>query len=243
MLAIIKQLISEFLIPLIIALVWSIYNLYDLPKDKVSIKSAINIFGPTFFFASWLVAQVFRVRKQQKVEGGLKSIDENIKKTLIELDKKTQDLASYITGGDSACYISGAPQANNIINDPFVVHIGNHPIYEVHARIVDLQLLEKIKDNITLENLRATEEHIEVGNLIPGHGKSIRNPINLGDGETRSFNIFYTARNGSFTQLLRFRKSNGKWLYAMRVMREDKILHEHINEGFPRGDTEEIDWK
>ena len=28
----------------------------------------INLFGPTFFFAAWMVGQWFRVRKQQRVE-------------------------------------------------------------------------------------------------------------------------------------------------------------------------------
>jgi hypothetical protein len=73
------QLLKEFWLPLILGLLWTIYNIADTPIAEWSAKNFLNIFGPTFFFMSWLVAQWYRVRKQQKVEAGLGEIQDNVR--------------------------------------------------------------------------------------------------------------------------------------------------------------------
>ncbi len=73
------QLLKEFWLPLILGMLWTIYNVADTPVDKWSVKNFLNIFGPTFFFMSWLVAQWYRVRKQQRVEAGLGDIQDNVR--------------------------------------------------------------------------------------------------------------------------------------------------------------------
>ena len=76
---IIRQLLKEFWLPLILGAAWTFFNLIDNPIDKWTAKGTINIFGPTFFFMSWLVAQWYRVKKQQKVEDGLGKIQSDIR--------------------------------------------------------------------------------------------------------------------------------------------------------------------
>ena len=72
------QLLKEFWLPLILGVAWTFYNVSDKPPESWTAKELINIFGPTFFFASWLVAQWYRVRKQQRVESGLTDIRSDI---------------------------------------------------------------------------------------------------------------------------------------------------------------------
>lgn len=73
------QLLREFLLPLTFAIVWTIFNFVGQPDEKQDIRYYLNVFGPTFFFVSWLVAQWFRVKKQQRVEDGITEIRRDVK--------------------------------------------------------------------------------------------------------------------------------------------------------------------
>jgi hypothetical protein len=237
-----KQLLREFWLPFAAAFLWTGYNVTELPPEQWSIRNFVNAFGPAFFFASWLIAQWYRVRKQQKVEGGLASIEASVKQTLAELEVKTTDLVAHITGGDSACYLSMKPDAQGLLTSVAVVHVGKHPLYEINVRMVDLEAFEAIKNDFTLENIQKTERCWPFGNLIPGHASMLNETIPLGDATSRNFNIFFTARNGSFTQLLRFRKFNDVWTTATKVCREDLTLYERVDEEFPRNANGIVEW-
>lgn len=72
------QLLKEFWLPLLLGISWTVFNIIDNPRSSWSIREFLNIFGPTFFFMSWLVAQWYRVRKQQRVEEGLTKIQSGV---------------------------------------------------------------------------------------------------------------------------------------------------------------------
>lgn len=237
-----KQLLKEFLLPLAVALAWTLYNIYELPQGHWSIRNFVNVFGPSFFFASWLAAQWHRVKKQQKIEAGLTGIEASVNRTLQALEEKTVDLVSHITGGESVCYLIGPQPVADIWKQLVLVHVGKHLLYEVSARIVDLDEFEKIKDNLTINNIQQTEFHRQYGNLIAGHVQMIQENIVLGSENSRRFNIFFTGRNGGFTQLLRCRRVAGTWLFAIKVVRNDNIFFESIPEGYPRESDGSVDW-
>jgi hypothetical protein len=237
-----RQLLREFWLPFVAAFIWTAYNVTELPPSQWSIRNFVNAFGPAFFFASWLIAQWYRVRKQQKVEGGLASIEASVKQTLAELEVKTTDLIAHTTGGDSACYLSFMPTSQGRLTNVAIVHIGAHPLYEVNARMVDVDAFEAIKDNFTLENIQKTERRWPFGNLTPGHASVLSVNISLGNVVSKKFNIFFTARNGSFTQLLRFQKLDGVWTMATKVCREDLTLYERVDDAFPRNESGTVDW-
>mgnify|MGYP001792370842 CR=1 FL=1 len=71
---IIAQLLKEFWGPFIVALLWTIFNIYSEADEHRSIRLAVNIFGAAFFLASWSISQWYRVRKQQSVDQGLTDI-------------------------------------------------------------------------------------------------------------------------------------------------------------------------
>lgn len=71
---ILRQLLKEFWLPLLLGAAWTIFNFYDRPLSQWNVRTVLNVFGPTFFFMSWLVAQWYRVRKQQRVEEGIETL-------------------------------------------------------------------------------------------------------------------------------------------------------------------------
>lgn len=235
------QLLKEFWAPILIGIGWTAYNLAEQPISQWSFRSFVNIFGPTFFFVSWLVSQWYRVRKQQKVEDGLVGIESHVKKMLFELEEKTNDLVGHITGGDSVCYLIGSPVSPDQLGNLALVHHGKHPLYNVNARLVDLEVFDQFKDNLTFENIQKAEIQRQFGDLIPGHASMVGGAVSLGTGDTRRFNIFFTARNGSFVQLLRFRKINGSWVSAVKV-EKGETRFEKIGDGYPRNAVGEVDW-
>lgn len=79
------------------------------------------------------------------------------------------------------------------------------------------------------------------GGLVPGFCKS-GSIWSFGTGNQARFNIFWVARNGGFTQLLRFKKIDGQWHSATKVERENILLLENVSEGYSRNIQGEIDW-
>lgn len=76
---ILLQLLREFWLPLLLAIAWTTFNFVDRPFTQWTVREVLNIFGPTFFFVSWLVAQWFRVKKQQRVEDGISEIRRDVR--------------------------------------------------------------------------------------------------------------------------------------------------------------------
>jgi hypothetical protein len=239
---ILKQLLKEFLLPFAVALGWTFFNIYELPKGGLSLQSFVNVFGPSFFFASWLAAQWHRVTKQQKVEAGLTGIEASVNRTLQALEEKTADLIGHISGGESVCYLIGPQPVADVWTQLVLVHVGKHPLYEISARIVDLDEFEKIKHNLTTNNIQQAEFHRQYGNLIVGHVRMLQENIVLGSGNSRRFNIFFIGKNGGFTQLLRCRRVSEQWLFATKVVRSDRTFFEHIPEGYPLKPDGMVDW-
>lgn len=227
---VIKQIYKEFRIPLFCATIWTAYSAYT----SRSITTAIASLSASFFFCSWIMGQFLRIAKQQRVENDLNTVKQNLVSLINELEVKTKDLVSYITGGDSTCHFIG--HANDqVVFLNAIVHAGDHPIYDVNARIVDLRIFEHImsKENVTANDIFAHDVNTKIGNLIPGtaSGTNIQFPVH---GDAANFNIFFSARNGLFTQTLRFKKINNEWKSKSVVTRQGDStpLYQHIDEGF-----------
>lgn len=154
-----------------------------------------------------------------------------------------------ITGGESFCYLMIADNGTL----PTFIHSGNYPLTDVSVRIVDMQKWNQIiaaNPHPSLQEFRSADTNVELGNL-PVHTALQRGAIQLVGKSQSSFNIFYSARNGFWTQELRLQLVEGKWLTATRVTRTEigtnkKIpekLFERIDKGFPRNSKGEVDWQ
>jgi len=76
---VLRQLLREFWLPLLLGVLWTAYNMIDRPREEWTMRQVLNVLGPTFFFMSWLVAQWYRVRKQQRVEDELSEIQSGVR--------------------------------------------------------------------------------------------------------------------------------------------------------------------
>lgn len=119
-------------------------------------------------------------------------------------------------------------------------HEGKHPLYDIIARIVDLQKASQLKGQFSLDTMKYTDATVQIGNLIPRAG-SVLQTFQLGDVMQRDFNIFFSARNGMFEELLRLRKIDGHWRRALRVRRNEKTVFEKIDKEFPRNNKGEVE--
>ncbi|BBJ23885.1 hypothetical protein [Candidatus Nitrotoga sp. AM1P] len=112
------------------------------------------------------------------------------------------------------------------------MHQGRYPLYGVTARIVDLA---EFQTALKSGNPYAADTIVPVGEIAQNQA-ILLHKIDLGVGTARDFNVFFTARNGDFTQLVRFRRVNGKWCQATSVtatISGDATLFLRVNDGYP----------
>jgi hypothetical protein len=159
-----------------------------------------------------------------------------------EIVELQRNMIQSVIGGDSFCYITVVSINNQAdVGILTVIHQGDHPIYDINARIVDLEQIEKNGDNVNLQIMQQAESSISIGNMIPNTASAFGS-FPLGSTKSKSLNIFFSARNGLFTQLLRFRKIEGKWQTALKVIRNEKTIFEEITDDYPRSNNGEIEW-
>src|SRR5216683_6996680 len=152
-----------------------------------------------------------------------------------------------ITGGDSFCYLSvGSDGAM-----PTFVHSGRYPLADVNARIVDLEKFQLIVGNNahpSMQEFMAADTNVSLGD-IPVHTALPRMGLLQLTGKAESnFNIFFNARNGFWTQELRLRLIDGKWVSATRVTRTElgskrktpEKLFGKIDKGYPLNSKGEV---
>jgi hypothetical protein len=239
---IVKQFFKEFWLPLILGVIWALYSTLGSHGEGWSTVRFINTLFGTLFLISWFTGQYFRIRKQTQVENNFQSIEKRINLLLQNLEEKTENLVGHLTGGESFCYLMlsmGKSNSGKVV----IIHQGKHALYDITARIVDIDLFGKTENDITFEAILKNEIHRRYNNLFPGHCNfNVHDEFNLGDNDQRRFNIFWTARNGDFTQMLRFIKIEDQWYYATKILRDDKILFQKIEEKFPKNTKGEIDW-
>lgn len=242
--SIFKQIVKEFWIPLLLSIAWVLYNIYGNGSSEIwNIQKVVNIFGPTFFLLSWVTGQFFRVKKQTKVEDSFVKMETRFKELLNEVEKSTYQMICHITGGDSFPYFQ-IGMLDNKKNTGVLMSIqeGEHPLYDVNARIVDLQKFEQVKNNLSLANMSYSDIYISIGNMIPSHARMIQ-PWKIHNEPTQSYNVFLTARNGNFTQLIRLNKINGAWISATKVIKtDDEVLYENVDNNFPRDVDGNVCW-
>ncbi len=197
------------------------------------------IFNPqTLIFIGVILSAIgaFWASRQQA------QFEHDLRKKSEEITELNREIVRQVIGGKSFCYLT-IGSINNEINTGLwvVVHQGAHPIYDVNARIVDLQRFAAVKDDLNLTKIQQTETHLPIGNMIKATASMVR-PIQLGSKLERDFNIFFSARNGLYTQLLRLRKIDGEWVSAIKIEKNGKNIFEKVHEKFPRNTEGKVSW-
>lgn len=238
------QLIKEFWLPLVLSILWVLYNIFSSEGSaEWDIKKVVNIFGPTFFLLSWLTGQFFRVKKQTTVEDQFSTIISRVNNLFTNLEEKTNEMVNHISGGNSFPWLQIAMiDSENDSGHLIANHEGNYPLYDVTAQIADLNKFSAMQGNHSLATLSITHTNVEIGSLIPGHSALIRSWA-IDHTPEQNYNVFMTARNGRFTQKIRMKKINGKWLSAISVSNGNgDTLYEQIDSAYPRNNLGYVEW-
>jgi len=185
--------------------------------------------------------------QRAKFESELRLKSDEIARKSDEIAKLTTSLGAFLTGGNSYCYLIVANL--NIDNTPGEGILGlylegNYPLYDVTMTIVDLTASRERRERNehNWRNLNEDRKTLNLGNI---HGLVTEiSTLSLGNKERRDFNVLFHARNGSWTQKLRFRFVNGKWNYATRVFVPPAVepVFEQIQPGYPREEDGSIKW-
>lgn len=230
------QLLREFVFPFVCALAWTIYSTLQLRLSDRTWPQAITIFGGAFFFVSWSTSQIFRVKKQHKVE-------EDFQHLLAELRIAARDIVGNTTGGKSVCYLLSGIKEENQPPMSFLHCNGPYALHDVNVEICDLDEFNRgvaAGQSNTQQRPRFKFEIILPGVAYPVPYQFAVDPHNKNE---RSFNIFYFARNGHFSQLVRMKKINGQWLTATKVLNgSTEPAFEWIQEGFLTQSDQKVEW-
>jgi len=198
-----------------------------------------SLFGPSglILLGAILSAIGALLASQQQTK-----FEQNISKKSEEIARLNREIANLVIGGESFCYMTIANIDNNMnIGILTFIHSGDHPLYSVNARIIDLDKFKIIEKNINFKNFRDADINIYLGDIAKGTAL-LSNEFPLGDSHRRIFNIIFNARNGFFNQKLMLKKIENQWVSALRVYREDRIIYERVDNDYPRSENGLIDW-
>jgi hypothetical protein len=142
---------------------------------------------------------------------------------------QSSETINQFTGSESYAILNYVPGQGFLA----FAHVGKYPLYEVSARIADL---DQVRTNVGVT--------VPVGDMIRGHASIESMPAGIPtSGDHFNANVFFTARNGDWTELLRVVRVNDGWARAIRVMgrftslKKEKVMCETIDPKFPRNAT------
>ncbi len=239
----VKQLIREFVIPFLLSSFLTGYAYWENPKSFDSnFFGAIQKFGTSFFLISWLMSQVFRVRKQIKNEDGIKEISDRVKSLIGDLNESVKEIVRQTTGKGAFCLFEisfvvmpdGQYRVQLISTNPC-----SCPIYDLHLRVFDAS---KDSKKSTLDRIKE-EKRFSINMLPPNMAQCIFTEFWGQSVKNIDLNIFCTSLGGEFNQLLRVRKIDERFYQAIRIFNSDGVaIQEKIDDGYPKNHASEVEW-
>jgi hypothetical protein len=166
---------------------------------------------------------------------------------MVKLGQLTKADIDESTGGNSFCYIdirewSGLSGAVRTV----LSQKGRNPVFNVNIRIVQL---DNLSANIAAGTMGAIERYFNIPFVRRGGmSQVITDYQTLPNEASRSFNVFMTARNGSFTESIRLRRVAGGWSSAKIVTasyytKVTGVVLEESDKNFPAGTLDsDKDW-
>lgn len=200
----------------------------------MTVQSIGANFGGAFFFASWMTGQFFRVRKQAGVESSLSMLESRVSHVVSQLETQTQELTSHMNGGNSFCAFSINLQGTDQSYWLAEIH-GKYPMYNVSARVIDLDLYDETSSEPQREG---AETYIEIGDLSL-NSAHISKLFELGNSGSRRFNVFILAKNGVIVQNIKYKLVDGEWTWATKVFDDSGELARQ-DHNFPPDDVGNI---
>ena len=150
----------------------------------------------------------------------LQTLNSKLQADLLALSKlnvqTTRESIATVTGGDSFCYMDFNYQFDRPF--PVFLHEGRYPLYDVNVRIVDLFLSERaFEEHHAFNQASETRYTIhELGVALMWIDSTFS--VKFSDERVQAFNVFFGARNGTWTETLLLKKVNDHWVHAIRVL-------------------------
>jgi uncharacterized membrane protein YciS (DUF1049 family) len=221
---IIIQLLREFLIPLVLSIAWVILNFLQ-SNGQWTLLTAINVFGPTFFLLSWMIGQIFRVKKQIGVETTLQRITGDLENVANTIRVNAEKLSSSVTGGDGFIHFLPQVYYPELVKNGLVLLMlknGEYPLYDVSAKL------------ISSLDLGYPDMELVVGNTKEKVSSLHKLPIDMIGVNEHKLKLWITARNGAYYQDIWLKKTQNRWTFAIRVRDSNNgIRLEQVDTDFP----------
>jgi len=151
--------------------------------------------------------------------------------------KQSQSISDSITGGNSYClfiYPRLPEEETGNTTLAALIHEGQYPLRELKILIFDVG--KKAEQNRYMPVFFTAK---------PGPGEVRFELLKLPpDQDWQSFEISYSAVNGSWHQKVTFRRVNQIWQLANRVTKDNgkTILYEQVDPNFPRDSVGNVIW-
>ncbi|WP_220396310.1 hypothetical protein [Arenimonas terrae] len=217
--------------PALLAAAWTSFNLYTAP-EKWNFKVLVNVFGPSFFLASWATGQFFRVKKQALVEKNLSAIEQRVEGVLSRIEQQARDFAGYTTGTDGFASFEPMIREKGFI-ELGLINLSTYPVFDVQAEVIDLdEAIDPDKGKLWTRHL------FHAQSLYPSKAIMSAYRFDMRGRQRLRINIFIFTRSGGATQQLRVDNS-GDWpLIAVRTMNGDQVVELKVPEAFPGYDPQ-----
>jgi hypothetical protein len=203
---------------------------------RLVIQQSDETASSNFTFVSTLANIANSTRETTRMQ----ILNTELQERLLSQGKTIADLGTQgintATGGDSFCYMA----FNGDSDVPVFVHQGKYPLYGVVARIVDPNDPQQVVNPLLQiiigpQDISAGLAWIDWQQHIPFRNQS-----------KQDFNVFFSAKNGVWTEQFRLRRINGKSERAILVEGRPGMnipfarhkLFEQISPGFPQSELD-----
>jgi hypothetical protein len=210
-----KQLIKEFWPQTLLSVLWGLYKVYITTETDNKISVFVTNFSGALFLLSWMFGQVIRINKQQKIEDEFGQVKTELKKLLDQIEKQTQDLIGYATGGDSVAYFQPSFfKPTELTLD--VINISKYPVFDFSGEWIDID--ESINPEI---GKLWTRHNFMLGEIYPNKIAMGVLKFDLTNKDRLRINIFSRTRNGGISQTFRIIKVGGQFKVAYKTTSEN----------------------
>jgi hypothetical protein len=227
-----RRLLEEFWLPALVAVAWTIYNAYT-SSEIWEFKNIVNVFGPSFFLASWATGQFFRVKKQVNLDKNITAIDSRVESLLEKLEKHTKDFIGYTIGGDSLAYFMPMITQAEIV-ELGLINQSPYPVFDVQSRLIDLD-----EPTDFSKGKLWTDHMFRLPSLFPNRIVMGAYRFDIRGRERLYLNIFIDTRGQGTVQQIRIVRVNGTIQIATRTRAGEKVVEQSVPDGFPGWNPED----
>lgn len=235
-------------------------------RHKILVVVIFAILGIAGLFASMvessraakasaeLSSKIGSLAESSKEQTRLSLLNTDLQQRLLKqsdtISKLSERNIGEASGGDSYCYVTFVGDTGDSA-ELIAIHVGKYPLRDIRVRLVDQDAFQERvrRQGLSVEAvLSAGANGYYIGDLAK-KSASIFGRYGL-SGRAGNFLITFSALNGTWQEVLRRRKVEEKWAYAIKVFRYrvvgksptvEQVLMQKVDPNFPRTKGK-IDW-